>query len=74
MQFSDENVDYVLKDGDWLCNCNIGFGCSGKKIVCNVKQRHIFLRDLTFIYKKKRLYLLVYSPRVVYYWLKKTQK
>jgi len=47
----------------WLCAerwglvvyCNIGFGCSEKKInVCNVKQRRIFLRDLTFI---RRLYL-----------------
>lgn len=48
----------------WLCAerwglvvyCIIGFGCSEKKKinVCNVKQRRIFLRDLTFI---RRLYL-----------------
>lgn len=48
----------------WICAerwglvvyCNIGFGCSEKKKinVCNVKQRRIFLRDLTFL---RRLYL-----------------
>lgn len=50
-----------LRDERWglVVYCNIGFGCSEKKKsnqinVCNVKQRRIFLRDLTFI---RRLYL-----------------
>lgn len=56
MQFNDEDVDYVLKDEDWLCTVSqVLDALKKKKInVCNVKQRRIFLRDLTFI---RRLYL-----------------
>jgi len=30
MQFSDDDVDYVLKDEGLVVYCNIGFGCSEK--------------------------------------------
>lgn len=72
MQFSDENVDYVLKDGDWLCTVTQVLDALKKKSLHCKAKTHISERP--YFYKKKDCNCRFILPRVVYYWLRKTQK